>query len=277
MVDILSEGARLLRPRLAEVSPEEQEQGQGEEQQPEKLFVGGNRVEDENEYPSLASLVGFDPDDDSAETLTTLPTEWGGCGATLISSRHLVTAGHCVDDNIQQRFDLRGIRIGDLCRVGDKCSESSQFREAAWDRVDVHPRYGPNGKGMPEYDCAIITLPEDVPNHHQYAYVHTGSILDNLGDLPSLTVLGHGRTRGKSSFRPSTSHVLLEAELFRLDDSCCASEYGEAYDDGDSSSSNGRRGAEDPAAAAGGGFHDVRHGRRRLHVRRRFGRAVPVD
>ncbi|KAI4503082.1 hypothetical protein M0802_002126 [Mischocyttarus mexicanus] len=76
------------------------------------------------------------------------------CGGTLISSRHVVTAGHCVS----KRNDLFMVRLGDLDL--DSTTDGADPIDVLIDQKIVHPQYNPSSHIN---DIAIIKLADEVP------------------------------------------------------------------------------------------------------------------
>ena len=81
------------------------------------------------------------------------------CGGSLISARHVLTAGHCV----WNRKDLQLVRLGELELEND--FEGATPIDVRIDKITIHPEYSST-----EYtnDIAVLRLVEDVRFTRKY-------------------------------------------------------------------------------------------------------------
>lgn len=115
-----------------------------DQQTPTVRIVGGNVVPD-GRYPFMAAVF-FQREGNSFSL---------GCGGSLINSRWIITAAHCVVDaqTLQQRVPSS---IGVLTGTNDVSSDDGEFIIAQ--RVVVHPDYNPSTFHS---DIALVELSQD--------------------------------------------------------------------------------------------------------------------
>lgn len=82
------------------------------------------------------------------------------CGSTIISSRHVLTAAHCL---INRQINRLGVVVGEHdVGTGQETNATQLFRIQ---RADVHPQYNTlTGRGP---DVALITVQGTIPNNMQ--------------------------------------------------------------------------------------------------------------
>jgi secreted trypsin-like serine protease len=119
-----------------------------DEQPYEPKIVGGTAVPN-GKYPFIAALL------DTRRPGTT-PFDQQFCGGTLIDKNSVLTAGHCVDDDLEapgvQLSPTAPLRV----TVGRTVLNSKQGQVRRVSRIVVHPDLRPNRSGA--YDVAVLKL-----------------------------------------------------------------------------------------------------------------------
>lgn len=170
-------------------------------------------------------------------------TDEGGfiCTGSVISKRHIITAGHCVEDNSDTGtvIDISSANFNVSANFADGGNINTVVSAAS---VDIHPDYdgfancgvndvtGFDGACLND-DIAIITLSEDIPPDVEI-YAFSEQPMD--GQL--LTMVGHG-TSGNGitggNISPSFSNKRIGfnvAEIFDCDDGTSTINSGGFFD-----------------------------------------------
>lgn len=95
------------------------------------------------------------------------------CSGTLIDTRHLLTAAHCLMDKNGEVLAPQNVKVG-------------LTREAAL-RTDIHPSYKSSLETDSDYDVGIVTL-SDTPNR---SFASFSRFQPRLGEV--VTLVGYGR------------------------------------------------------------------------------------
>ncbi|MDX1692556.1 MAG: trypsin-like serine protease [Ketobacteraceae bacterium] len=132
----------------------------------------------------------------------------GACGASLISSRWLVTAAHCVEEFGEPDYAA-------YVAMGAADLESGGVRTMLIDKVISHPDYTPNSdQGPPLNDVALIRLSSPVTDLAPIRIINSVDLAGLNDDYPAM-IYGWGETGSG----PST--VLQAADVsFRTQDTC---------------------------------------------------------
>ncbi|XP_034938087.1 venom protease-like [Chelonus insularis] len=121
------------------------------------------------------------------------------CGGSLVSSRHVVTAAHC----IYERNDLYIVRLGDL-DLNDSVNDGASPIDIPIDRSIIHPEYSPKHYTN---DIGILRLEQDV----QFSYLIKPICIPYPDEIANKDLLWHTpfiAGWGSVYFRgPSATHL----------------------------------------------------------------------
>lgn len=174
-------------------------------------IVGGTEVDPKNKYPWMVALM-----DGTGSSQF--------CGGTLVASKYVVTAAHCMffDQNAQQPLTTAQVkvRIGDhdLAATGET---SIAEKTIAVSKITNHPSYAPAG-GSLNNDITVLELAEAVDLN-----VYTPACLAQTSDEATF----YGKTAqvygwGTTSSGGAASSKLLEVDVPVVTPTQCATSMG---------------------------------------------------
>ncbi len=188
-----------------------------EDNEAQGQVVGGGAVSN-GKYPFMVSLQN--------DRAGTSPREDHFCGATLVSSRYVMTAAHCARPMKDGTFEIRRLRVV----VGRTVLNSRQGvvrRIAGRSAIRIHPNY--SGRRS-VYDVAVIRLDKPVGRIKPIQLDRLGS---NALERPKsrATVAGWGLKR-EPNFLSSGSTVnrMRAAHPPIVSDKVCSSNYAKLRD-----------------------------------------------
>ncbi|WP_070967792.1 S1 family peptidase [Vibrio sonorensis] len=136
------------------------------------------------------------------------------CAGSIISSKHVLTAAHCVDD-------LSPADIEVVVGASDLGAASSTGQRLGVKNIMINRGH----KNTPSTDAAIIELSRDLDNNYSSPVTLAGeSTRRNTPDGTTLTVAGWGSTVVDSNNR-KRSPLLLEVDVPLVDQNTCADRF----------------------------------------------------
>lgn len=132
---------------------------------------------------------------------------WSVCGGSLINSRTVITAAHCLEDTTENYG---------VIHYGTYDKDESKYPDVEFEKFIIHPEYnGINGR-LDQNDIAILRLKENVEEKQGVRFIK----LMEHGDIPigkTVNVYGWGATNDyvldKEGSGPIGSRILLKAQM----------------------------------------------------------------
>ena len=173
-------------------------------------IVGGTVVP-QSKYPFAAAL-----------RIEVTPNRFSSCTGSLIDATHVLTAGHCVEEEGEVLAPAQfTVTLGRVNRLNPPPANVFAVMQVA-----LHPGYQPSPDTT--NDVAVLTLQEAVPESIGHPIAIVGAS-DTRFDRPgqAVTVTGWGRTVGGGTSSPD----LLETELSVISDAACDAAIRDGIDD----------------------------------------------
>jgi len=197
-------------------------------------FITGGEDTSPGEWPWMARLLYDSPEEKSGAVTN--------CAGTLITSRHVVTAAHCIEDTIKPvavalgdsdvttDYDCFDVNTG-CATSGEECFAKE---ECAPKHVEVnirtivkHEKFKICTRCIPSYDIALLVLEDPV----QFSDFIQPVCLPGLGRASAgpLTVTGWGNTVA-GILRIKTSSILQELNLKEIPFTECLKTWKQGLD-----------------------------------------------
>lgn len=150
------------------------------------------------------------------------------CGATIITTNHVLTAAHCVSSaSLPATWSLKKVRLGEFNLDTDSdCEEINSIYYCGFPPVDIdiekifiHDQYHYVPQGNP-HDIALIKLVETI-KFNEFIKPICLALNDEVNtNYGTPTVAGYGRTE-----TDEMSRVLKKAEVEIVNNRVCAAKY----------------------------------------------------